>query len=249
MSSLCAEPPRLLLAIAALSANDGAAPQGRPTSAITRGAETSRLGRELLTRLAAQLGHRCALEGWSPRGAGPPRHTDLPCPWTACLSHSGGLVVAGLGEVPIGLDIEAPSPSRKRRHQRRLEGLIETLPEAEVRHAIRASSDPLAAFYRAWTLHEACYKLGCLADQPPDHVLATRIASLVAMSMPKPMPMSAGIDLKRDSRPFEQPLNVWQAQDQRLTLSLCSLSSQLVIEMPLGGRGIPFTRIRHSDAG
>ncbi|MBN8413941.1 4'-phosphopantetheinyl transferase family protein [Halomonas cupida] len=243
MSSLCAEPPRLLLAIAALSANDGAAPLGRPTSAITRGAETSRLGRELLTRLAAQLGHRCALEGWSPRGAGPPRHTDLPRPWTACLSHSGGLVVAGLGEVPIGLDIEAPSPSRKRRHQRRLEGLIETLPEAEVRHAIRASSDPLAAFYRAWTLHEACYKLGCLADQPPDHVLATRIASLVAM------PMSAGIDLERDSRPFEQPLNVWQAQDQRLTVSLCSLSSQLVIEMPLGGRGIPFTRIRHSDAG
>jgi|GEM_PF-1907205 len=194
--------------------------------ATARGIETSRLGRELLTRLAAKHGLDCPAAQWSPRGAGPPRHARLPAGLWAGLSHSRGRVVATLAECPLGVDIEGVN----RRHQRRLAGLVNILPEAEVRDAIRAAQDPLSAFYRAWTLYEARYKLGYLEGHPPDHVLATRVASLMTPQAP-----DGADDLSRHG----QILHAWQAQDDHFTLSLCARESGLVIETPLDGPGLP----------
>lgn len=188
-------------------------------SARNKGAAASRLGRELLSQLAACLSHDCPVEKWSPRGNGPPRHAQLPDGLWACLSHSHNLVIAGIAECPLGLDIEHSNP----RHLKRLEGLIETLPEAEVRDAIRASSDPLAAFYRAWTLHEAYYKLACLEGSPPAHVLATRIASLFVQQR-------ASLEPGLGSGP---EIYARQHQDDSHTLSLCSRTTRLCIVSPL----------------
>ena len=265
MSSPCAEArlPRLLLAIAELPASgtpdQGAARgrlqgigseqarqghdngrQPRRVQAGIRGEAASHLGRERLSRLAAGLGFDCPVAGWSPRGAGPPRHPGLPSPWTACLSHSGSLVVAGLAEVPVGLDIECPDRRQRQRHRSRLDGLIATLPEASVRRAIQRAPDALAAFYRGWTLYEAHYKLGCLEGQPPDHVLATRIGSLMALDLTD---MNSHSNSHTNSHSNRQqsgdPLYAWQAQDDRLTLSLCARELGLSIEMRLGGLEFP----------
>ena len=184
------------------------------------------------------------MAGWSPRGAGPPRHPGLPSPWTTCLSHSGSLVVAGLAEVPVGLDIECPDRRQRQRHRSRLDGLIATLPEASVRRAIQRAPDALAAFYRAWTLYEAHYKLGCLEGQPPDHVLATRIGSLMALDLTD---MISHSNSHSNSQQSGDPLYAWQAQDDRLTLSLCAREPGLTIEMPLAGPRLPdWTMLPHA---
>lgn len=138
------------------------------------GAALSLLGRECLSRLAYRAGLDCPVAGWSPRGSGPPQHPALPRLWTPCLSHSGVRVVAGLATCPVGLDLEHARP----RHAARLDELVELLPEPEVRHAIRAAPDPIEAFYRAWTLHEALYKQAWLSGAPHESVLATRLTRL-----------------------------------------------------------------------
>ncbi|MGO2132135.1 MAG: 4'-phosphopantetheinyl transferase family protein [Halomonas sp.] len=165
------------------------------------------------------MSNNCPVEKWSPRGSGPPRHAQLPDGLWACLSHSHDLVIAGIANCPLGLDIERSNP----RHRWRLDGLIESLPEAEVRDAIRASPDPLAAFYRAWTLHEAYYKLACLESSPPAHVLATRIASLFAQQR-------TSLDPGLGSDP---EIHAQQHQDDGYTLSLCSRTTRLCIVTPL----------------
>lgn len=204
--------PCLLLAIARTRSSLAGESRGA-TSIRTTGAEVSRLGRDLLSQLAAQLDLDCPVEEWSPRGSGPPRHTRLPDQLWACLSHSRGLVVAGIAGCPLGIDIECSI----KRHRKRLDGLIDALPEAEVRDAIRASSDPLAAFYRAWTLHEARYKLASLEGSPPSHLLSTRIATLFFHQRASSSPV----------------IHTWQHQDENYTLSLCGRAPNLRIVTPL----------------
>lgn len=139
------------------------------------GACRSRIGRELLSQLAARYGFDCPVEHWSPRGKGPPLHPALPRPWQACLSHSSHRIVAGLASVPVGLDIEHIRP----RHRAKLTELIALLPEREVRDEITLSCDPLYSFYQAWTLHEALFKLESLSGTVLNHVFATRLVQLM----------------------------------------------------------------------
>jgi phosphopantetheinyl transferase len=75
----------------------------------------------------------------------------------------------------VGIDIE----HARARHQGRIGELFELLPEADVRHTIRASVAPLSTFYQAWTLHEALFKLDSLAGSTPGHVLETRLSRLL----------------------------------------------------------------------
>lgn len=168
------------------------------------GHQQSRRGRELLSRLAANQGVNCAVDAWSPRGrAGPPIHPALAAPHVACLSHRDDRVVAGLANCPIGLDLEHARP----RHARRLNELLEWLPEPDVRQAILVSNDPPAAFYRAWTLHEALYKLACAEGQPPATVLDTRLSSLAPHGS----------------------VHAWQWQAHGWTLAVCARDSELNI--------------------
>src|SRR5690554_809886 len=143
--------------------------------ASSSGACLSRIGRELLSQLAARHGFDCPEKHWSARGKGPPLHPALPRPWQACLSHSDQRIVAGLASVPVGVDIEHIRP----RHKAKLKELIALLPEPEVRHEIALSCDPLYSFYQAWTLHEALFKLESLSGTVMSHVLATRLVQLV----------------------------------------------------------------------
>ncbi|MGR2739517.1 4'-phosphopantetheinyl transferase family protein [Billgrantia sp. Q4P2] len=182
--------------------------------ADSSGAFLSRLGRESLSRLAARHGFDCPVDGWSPRGHGAPRHSSLPLPWQACLSHRGRRVVAGLATVPVGIDIEHSRP----RHGARLAELVDLLPEARVRHAILEAANPLKAFYRAWTLHEALFKLDSLSGLPPTSVLETRLARLLP---------GGGIQ-------------AWQWQHDGWTLSICSH------ERRLGIRSLPRLAITKS---
>ncbi|MGR4067238.1 4'-phosphopantetheinyl transferase family protein [Billgrantia sp. C5P2] len=167
------------------------------------GAFLSQLGRESLSRLAARHGIDCPVSGWSPRGQGAPQHSSLPLPWQTCLSHRGRRVVAGLATVPVGIDIEHSRP----RHEARLAELVDLLPEARVRHAILEAARPLEAFYRAWTLHEALFKLDSLSGLTLSHVLKTRLSRLLP-----------GGDA-----------HAWQWQHDGWTLSICSHESGLGI--------------------
>ncbi|MDI5985947.1 4-phosphopantetheinyl transferase [Halomonas sp. M4R5S39] len=167
------------------------------------GARLSRLGRELLSRLAARRGLDCPLADWSPRGQGAPRHPSLPMPWRACLSHRDGRVVAGLATVPVGIDLEHARP----RHGARLAELVDLLPEARVRRAILEAASPLGAFYRAWTLHEALFKLDSLSGRPPGSVLETRLSRLLPGG----------------------EVQAWQWQHSGWTLSICSHQRRLCI--------------------
>lgn len=169
----------------------------------SNGACLSRLGRESLSRLAARRKFDCSIDGWSPRGSGPPRHPGLPAPWQACLSHSRGRVIAGLANVPVGIDLE----STRTRHLERLHGLIDLLPEPQVRCAIHRSAHPLSAFYRAWTLHEALFKLDSLLGRPPGSVLETKLSRLLP---------GGGVQ-------------AWQWQHDGWTLSICSHQRRLCI--------------------
>ncbi|UYG06908.1 4'-phosphopantetheinyl transferase superfamily protein [Halomonas sp. M4R1S46] len=175
----------------------------------------SRRGRELLSRLARRRGLDCPVHGWSPRGSGPPCHPALPTGLHAALSHRDDRVVAGLADCPVGLDLE----HARTRHARRLAALVARLPEPEVRRAILAAEDPPAAFYRAWTLHEALFKLASLAERPPAAVLATRLETLTA----------------------EQGPRAWQWQDDDWTLSLCTHATDLRIVAPAALSLTPLT--------
>lgn len=137
------------------------------------GALLSREARRLLSQLAAELGLNCPESGWSPRGAGPPRHAALPSNWFAGITHKQGLVLVGLSDGHFGIDLEHFNP----RHSDRLEGLIDVLPEPRVRDAIRQSRSPQHVFYQAWTLHEAVFKLASQTDQPASSVFTTRLES------------------------------------------------------------------------
>ncbi|WP_148253021.1 4'-phosphopantetheinyl transferase family protein [Aidingimonas lacisalsi] len=143
-------------------------------SAETSARNVSSLGRELLTHLAARQGVSCHVDGWSPRGNGPPRHPGLPASLYPSLSHRDGRVVAGLATCPVGLDLE----HLRERHRRRLAAMIDALPEPEVKHAIHASVAPLMAFYRAWSWYEALFKLETQHGARPANILATRLARL-----------------------------------------------------------------------
>lgn len=172
-------------------------------AAKSSGASLSQLGRELLSRLAVRHGFVCPVDDWSPRGSGAPRHPALPHPWHACLTHRDQRVVAGLATVPVGIDLEHV----RTRHASRLASLIELLPEPEVRHAIHTASCPLDAFYRAWTQHEALYKLASLNGEMPTSLLSTRLARLA---------------------PYGD-IHTWLWQANGWTLSLTSYSENLTI--------------------
>ncbi|PAU78124.1 4-phosphopantetheinyl transferase [Halomonas salipaludis] len=144
----------------------------------SNGACLSRLGRESLSRLAARRKFNCSIDGWSPRGSGPPRHPGLPAPWQTCLSHSQDMVIAGLANIPVGVDLEGTQA----RHLTRLPGLVDQLPHPQVRWAIHGSANPLLAFYRTWTLYEALYKHASLAGHSPKNLFATRLYSTDAIS-------------------------------------------------------------------
>ncbi|KPQ25182.1 MAG: Phosphopantetheinyl transferase [Halomonas sp. HL-48] len=175
------------------------------------GACVSQLGRELLSQLAAARGFHCPVGEWSPRGKGAPQHPALPSPWKACLAHRDLRVIAGLATVPVGIDIE----HARARHQGRVGELVELLPETDVRHAIRRSAAPLAAFYQAWTLHEALFKLDSLSGSTHGHVLETRLSRLLP-----------GGDA-----------HAWQWQQAGWTLSICcqcrSLDIRCLPSLPL----------------
>ncbi|MCW4153183.1 4'-phosphopantetheinyl transferase superfamily protein [Halomonas sp. 18H] len=116
----------------------------------------------------------CHIDDWSPRGGGVPRHPALKTPYQASLSHKDKRVLAGVSNVPVGIDIEHV----RARHGTRLPALVEYLPEPGVRRAILRAADPLAAFYRAWTLHEALYKLASVNDEVPASLFSTRLSRL-----------------------------------------------------------------------
>lgn len=178
------------------------------------GACLSALGRGLLSTLADARGYHCPVSGWSPRGGGAPWHPALPLPWKACLSHRYGRVIAGIATSPVGIDME----HTRLRHEKRLPKLVACLPEADVRRRIHQSPKPLDAFYRAWTLHEALFKLDSLSGTPSSHVLSTRLERL-----------APGGDI-----------HAWQWQQQGWTISLCTQSTSLEIRtLP----NIPFMKL------
>lgn len=193
-------PARLLLALAR-------------TGPVARGAGASRLGRELLSQLAAQWEIDCPLAGWSPRGHGPIRHENLPNGVWPGLSHRRDHVIAALSNRPFGLDIESPIG----RHARRLGGLIEAFSTPQIRTAIRQDAQPLQAFYRAWTLHEALFKLAWSEGKRPEHVLSSDIATMLDELAPN------------------GAIHAWQYQDEQLTITLCARCTELEISMPLPG--------------
>ncbi|MGO2055256.1 MAG: 4'-phosphopantetheinyl transferase superfamily protein [Halomonadaceae bacterium] len=171
--------------------------------AHSSGACLSALGRELLSRLADARGYHCPVSEWSPRGSGAPWHPALPLPWKACLAHRDGCVIAGISTAPVGIDIEHV----RLRHKKRLPELVACLPEADVRRKIHQSAVPLDAFYRAWTLHEALFKLDSLSGTPSSHVLSTRLERLAPRGN----------------------VHAWQWQQQGWTISLCAHASSLEI--------------------
>lgn len=179
------------------------------------GASQSRRGRELLSELAAEHGLNCPVAGWSPRGAGPPRHPGMPPGLHASLSHRDGRVVAALADCPLGLDLEHARP----RHRRGLAARVDYLPEAWIRRRILEAEAPLTAFYRAWTLHEALFKLESLSGRPPATLFATRLETLTAAKGPR----------------------AWRWQDDAWTLSLCAYAPELRIVAPPALMPAPLT--------
>lgn len=162
--------------------------------AASGGAACSREARRLLSQLAAAQGFICPEADWSPRGSGPPTHPRLPSGWFAGITHKRGAVIAGLSDGPWGIDLECFNP----RHALRLEGLIDSLPEPPVRKAIHEAGSPQLAFYQAWTLYEALFKLAGHTDRPAPSVFDVRL----------PDPLKS-----------EDTIRVWQGQEWTLTLA------------------------------
>ncbi|MFG6177048.1 4-phosphopantetheinyl transferase [Halomonas sp. THAF12] len=187
----------------------------RVAGADRDGASQSRRGRELLSELAAARGLDCPVAGWSARGAGPPRHPGLPNGLHAGLSHRHGRVVAALADCPFGLDLEHALP----RHRRQLAERVALLPDPWVRRHILDAEAPLAAFYRAWTLHEALFKFECLCGRPPATLLATRLGTLREPDGPA----------------------AWRWQQGDWTLSLCAETPTLRITAPASLTPLPLT--------
>ena len=150
--------------------------RGIELPAQTRGIELSSEARQLLSQLAAELGFNCPPQLWSPRGMGPPTHPALPADWFAGITHKRGRVMVGLSDAPFGIDLEHFNPH----HTVRLSGLIEMLPEQSVQKAIQQAACSQQAFYQAWTLHEALFKLASQTTQPSSSVLATRLQPALA---------------------------------------------------------------------
>ncbi|TLF51781.1 4-phosphopantetheinyl transferase [Halomonas urmiana] len=168
-----------------------------------------------MSELAAERGLDCPVSGWSPRGTGPPRHPGLPDGLHAGLSHRHGRVVAALADCPFGLDLEHALP----RHRRHLAERADLLPEPWVRRRILAAETPLAAFYRAWTLHEALFKFETLRGRPPTALLATRLGTLREPHGPA----------------------AWRWQQGDWTLSLCAETPTLRIIAPASLTPMPLT--------
>ncbi|QEM80522.2 4'-phosphopantetheinyl transferase superfamily protein [Halomonas binhaiensis] len=212
-------PARLLLALAR-------------TGPVARGAGASRLGRELLSQLAAEWQIDCPLAGWSPRGHGPVHHDNLPNGIWPGLSHRRDHVIAALSNQPIGLDIECSLG----RHVRRLDRLVEAFPTLQTRTAIRQDTQPLQAFYRAWTLHEALFKLAWCEGKRPAHVLSSDIATMLDELAPN------------------GTIHVWQYQDEQLTIHLCIRSpeletrDELEISTPLPGTSVALRPVQGLSA-
>lgn len=149
---------------------------GTALSPGARGEALSREARRLLSQLAAELGFDCPQQFWSPRGSGPPTHPALPASWYAGITHKREQVIVGLSDRLFGIDLEYSNP----RHARRLHGLIELLPEYPVQQAILHADCPQQAFYQAWTLHEALFKLYSQTEHPASSVLDTRLHSILS---------------------------------------------------------------------
>ena len=149
---------------------------GTALSPGARGEVLSREARRLLSQLAAELGFDCPPPLWSPRGMGPPTHPALPANCFAGITHKRERVMVGLSDRPFGIDLEYANE----RHSRRLHGLIELLPEYPVQQAILNADCPQQAFYQAWTLHEALFKLYSQTEHPALSVLDTRLHSILA---------------------------------------------------------------------
>lgn len=77
-------------------------------------------------------------------------NTDHPCFFN--LSHSEGMAVLAVGEVPVGVDIEHIGPLH--------EGVAEAFFSADESRALAAMprEDRVHAFYRCWTAKEALLK-------------------------------------------------------------------------------------------
>lgn len=148
---------------------------GGDLGASSTGAAQSSYARKLLSELAARLELDCPVTQWSKRGQGKPSHPNLPVDWYANISHKNGRVLVGLADGRFGLDLECSA----KRHGRRLDALIDTLPEPEVRQWIRTQNDPQAAFYLAWTLYESLFKLAGHTANPASGIFAQRLQSLV----------------------------------------------------------------------
>ncbi|ASJ76864.1 4-phosphopantetheinyl transferase [Granulosicoccus antarcticus] len=165
--------------------------------------------RQLLSQLSTSAGIFLEPANWSKRGTGRPQHPDMPAGWHASISHRQGRVVAALANCPIGIDLEF----WQARHTTRLNDLIELLPEPAIQQQIRQSGDPQRSFYKAYTLHEALYKLASANGQPVEGLFQTRIADI-------------------------QPLGkhfAWQWEDPQWSLSIVA-SEDVSMELPLMAR-------------
>ncbi len=171
------------------------------------GVAASHLSRVLLSHLSRSTGFFLEPLTWSNRGAGQPKHPDMPPGWHASISHKQGRVVAALANCPIGIDLEI----WQQRHTSRLKDLVQLLPETAIRCQIHQSPDTQRSFYKAYTLHEAMYKLAFADSRPIDGIFDTRI---------------------RDIRPNGH-LFGWQWEDAEWTLSIVSTADMVSMESPL----------------
>lgn len=113
----------------------------RAICAADSGRAGSAWGRSLLQRAWERL-HGDTLPRVVCDARGRPRFEGAPAAFFS-LSHTEGLVVCALGDVPVGVDAERPRPLRS--------GTAERLMSPEEAAAFD--------FFRLWTLRESCFKL------------------------------------------------------------------------------------------
>nr|WP_237419216.1 4'-phosphopantetheinyl transferase superfamily protein [Kitasatospora sp. SID7827] len=97
------------------------------------------------------FGQRCPGCGEATHGR--PYLTDRPGTHLS-LSHSGGVVAAAAGPVPVGVDVEHLGPRTSD------PAALETVLSPAERALVRAHPDPTTAFLRLWVRKEALIKLG-----------------------------------------------------------------------------------------